>query len=50
MVIEVLGMDEVAYEDSVEYKEMGTQESLEELPTFHGWVQEDNPTSDGSEW
>lgn len=34
MVIEVLGVDEVAYEDSTEYKEMRTQKSLEELQHF----------------
>lgn len=29
MVIKVLGVDEVAYEDGMEYKDMGTQKILE---------------------
>lgn len=34
MVINVLGTDEIIYEDSIEYKEMGTGKSLEELQPF----------------
>lgn len=34
MVINVLGTDEIIYEDSIEYKEMGTEKSLEELQPF----------------